>query len=70
LKRFNKKMLKLEELIELVTSKALINGVREHSLWKDLYALPDRSLLKVKVIENHMWVEKTIILRHESPHFY
>jgi hypothetical protein len=70
LKRFNKKMLKLEELIELVTSKALINGVREHSLWKDLYALPDRSLLKVKVIENHMWVEKTSILRHESPCFY
>lgn len=55
---FNKEMLKIEELIELVASYALISGVRECSLWKDFYALPDKSLLKVKqVIENHIQVE-------------
>jgi hypothetical protein len=40
-------MLKVEELLELVAFKALISGVRERPLWRDLYALPDRSLLKV-----------------------
>jgi hypothetical protein len=38
-----KKIIKVEELIELIASKALISGVREHSLWKEMYDLPDRS---------------------------
>jgi hypothetical protein len=38
-------MLKMEELIELVT---LIKGVWEHALWRKLYVLPNRSLSKVK----------------------
>jgi hypothetical protein len=39
-------------------------------LWKDLYALPNRSLWKVKqVIKNHIRVEVNI-LRHEPTCFY
>lgn len=54
-------MLKMEKLIELVASEALINRVRECSLWRDLYALPDRSLMRVKqVMESHIWVEKLV----------
>jgi hypothetical protein len=48
LKRFNEEMLKIEELIQLVALEALINGVNEHFLWNDLYALPNKILLKVK----------------------
>jgi len=56
-------MLNMKKLIQLVASEALINGVRECSLWRDLYALPDRSLIRVKqVMENHIWVEKANIL--------
>jgi len=44
----------MEELIELITLKALISLVRKHSSWKDLYAPLDKSLMKVKqVMENH-----------------
>ena len=48
LKMFNEKMLKVKDLIEQVASEALINAVREKTLWKELYALLDRRLLKVK----------------------
>ena len=30
LKMYNKEMLKVEELIEIIASEAMINGVREH----------------------------------------
>jgi hypothetical protein len=36
-------MIKVEELIELIASKALISGVKERFLWKEMYDLPDRS---------------------------
>jgi hypothetical protein len=40
-------MFKVEDLIEPAASKgAHINGVGEKTLWKELYALPDRRLLK------------------------
>jgi len=48
LKMFNEEMLKVKDLIEQVASEALINAVREKTLWKELYALLDRRLLKVK----------------------
>lgn len=48
LKMFNEEMLKVKDLIEQVASEALINAVREKTLWKKLYALLDRRLLKVK----------------------
>jgi hypothetical protein len=45
--------------------------VRKCSLWKDLYALLERNLLKLKeVIENHIWVEEASIMRHEPLCFY
>ena len=37
LKRLNEKMLKVEELIEFVAYKALINGVKGKALQKELY---------------------------------
>jgi len=64
-------MLKIEELIEPIASKALINRVREHPLWKDLYALYDISLLKVKqVMKNQIGVEEAGMLRHDPSYFY
>jgi len=63
-------MLKVEELIEHVAFKILISGVMRRALWKKLYALPNRSLLKVKqVMENHIQVEKEIVLCHGTPRF-
>jgi hypothetical protein len=34
MKRFNKEMLKVEGLIELVAIEALINGIHNYSMWK------------------------------------
>jgi hypothetical protein len=48
LKRFGEDILKVEELLESIALKTLIRGVREHVIWRKLYALPDISLLKVK----------------------
>lgn len=40
----------------------MIYGVREHDLWRKIYILLDRSLLKVKqVIKNHIRVGKVNI---------
>lgn len=48
--------------------KALINGVKGRALWKKLYTLPNKSLLIVKqAMENHIQLEKEIILRHGPP---
>lgn len=64
-------MFKVKKLIDLVALKALISGVKEHSLWKNLYALLDRSLLKVKqAMENHIRVEEANILRYKPPSLY
>jgi hypothetical protein len=58
LKRFNEEILKVDELIKLIATKALISRMRECSPWKDLYVLLDRSLLQVKqVMKNHIRVE-------------
>jgi hypothetical protein len=63
LKRFSEEMLHMEELIESMTLEALINEVKECSMLKGLYALPDRSFMKVKqVMKNHIRVEKINIL--------
>ena len=71
LKRFNKEMFKVEELLELVTLKALIREVREHAIRRKLYALLDKSLLKLKqVMENHIWVEEVDLLWHEPQYFF
>lgn len=63
-------MLKVEKLIELVASEASINEVREKILWKELYALPDRMLLKVKqAMETDIRVEEASMTRH-VPHCF
>lgn len=44
--------------------------MNERALWKELYALPNINLLKVKqAMENHIQVEETSVLRHSPPHF-
>jgi len=64
-------MQKIEELNEPIASKALINTVMEHPLWKDLYALHDITLLKVKqVMKNQIRVEEVGMLRHDPSYFY
>ena len=70
MKRFNEEMLKLKDLIELIALEALIRRVREKHLWKELYALLDRRLLKVKeAMENYIRVKETSTLCHDPPHF-
>ena len=67
LNRFNEEMLKMKKLLELVALKALIRGVKQHALYKKLYALLDKSLLKVKqVMENHIRVEEVSLLWYGS----
>jgi len=70
LKGFNEEMLKVEDLIKLVASEALISWVRE-TLWRELYALRlDRRLLKVKqTMKSHIQVEVASTLRHGPPRF-
>jgi hypothetical protein len=63
LKRFNKEMLKVEEFIESINIEALMRKVKEHALWRKLYTLPDKSLLKVKqIMKNHIRVENACVL--------
>ena len=70
LKRFNEEMLKVENLIKSVAFKALISGVKEKALWKKLYALSDRRLLKVKqAMKNYIQVEKESTLHLGPPYF-
>jgi hypothetical protein len=69
-KEFNEKMLKVKKLIEPVAFKAIISGVKRRSLWKELYALPKKILLKVKqAIENHIQVEEASVLHHGPSSF-
>jgi hypothetical protein len=71
LKRFNEKILKVEELLEPIFLEALIDKGKEHTIWRKLYALLDKSLLKVKqVMTNYIWVEEANILGHKPFHFY
>jgi hypothetical protein len=56
-------MLNVEELLELIALETLIKRVREHVIWRKLYALLDKSLLKVKqVMKNHIQVEEADLL--------
>jgi hypothetical protein len=58
-------MLKIEDLMEPVASKALISGAKEKILWRELYALLDRRLLTVKItMKNHIRVEEVSTLHH------
>jgi hypothetical protein len=53
-----------------VALEALINGVKGRTLWKMFYALPNRSLLKVKqAIKKHIWVEEASVLPYVPPCF-
>jgi len=71
LKRFDEEMLKVKELIESIAFEDLISGVKEWGLWKELYALPNKSLLKVKYsMKNHIQVKKVSVEWHESLYFY
>jgi len=45
-----KEMFKVKELLKLIALEVLIRGVREHALWRKHYALPNKSLLKVKQV--------------------
>jgi len=51
LKRFNEKMLKVENLLELMVIEALINGIHNYFLWKCLM----HYLIKVFSIWNKLW---------------
>lgn len=71
LKMFNKKMLTMKEFLKPLASKALIIRVRKSALLRELYTLPNRSLLKVKqVMENHIRVEKVSVLWNRPLYFY
>jgi len=62
-KRFNEKILKVEELLEPTFLDALINKGKEHTIWRKLYALLDKRLFKVKqVMTNYIRVEEANML--------
>jgi hypothetical protein len=68
LKRFDKEMFKVEKFIELVPSK---DKWSEVTVSLDLYAIIDKSMLKVKhVMQNHIRVKKASMLRYEPFRFY
>lgn len=70
MKRFNEKILKVKESLKHVAFESLISGVTGRALWKKLYALPNKSLLKVKqAMENYIHVKETSVLRHGSSYF-
>jgi hypothetical protein len=47
LRRFNKEMLQVEDLLEPIACEALIKGVRSEKLWKQLHPLQEKTLLRV-----------------------
>jgi hypothetical protein len=50
-------MLQVEDLLEPIAYEALIKGVRNEELWKQLHPLRNRTLLRVKhMIESHIRV--------------
>jgi hypothetical protein len=62
-KRFNEEMIKVRELFKPIDLKVLTREVREHTFWIKVYALPVKSLLKVKqVMENYILVEEVDFL--------
>jgi hypothetical protein len=64
-------MLKVKELFESIALEALIKGVNEHTLWRKIYILPDRNLLKVKqVMRNHIQMEEANSLQHRPSLYY
>jgi hypothetical protein len=57
----------VEDLLELIACEALIKGVRNEELWKQLHSLRNRTLLRVKrMIENHIRVEEALVARRSS----
>jgi hypothetical protein len=58
LRRFNKEMLYVEELLEPVALEVLITRRSKRiCLVRKLYALLDRSLFKAKqFMKNHIWI--------------
>ena len=48
LRRFNEEMLQVEDLLEPIACEALIKGVRNEELWKQLHPLRNRTLMRVK----------------------
>jgi hypothetical protein len=56
-------MIKVRELLKPIDLKVLTREVREHTFWIKVYALPVKSLLKVKqVMENYILVEEVDFL--------
>lgn len=71
LKRFNKEMLHVKNLLKHITTKALINGVYNYFLWKMLYTLSEKNFLSIKhTMENYIWVEEDSMIRQGHPPFH
>jgi len=71
LRRFNKEMLRVEDLLEPIACEALIKGVRSEELWKQLHPVQNRTLLRVKhMIESHIRVKEALTARRSSTQVY
>jgi hypothetical protein len=71
LQRFNKKILNIERLLELIITETLINGVYNYSLWEMLYTLPHKNLFSIKhAMENYIMVEEASVIRQDHPCFH
>lgn len=64
-------MLHMKNLFETITTKALIKGVYNYSLWKMLYTLSKKTFLSIKhTIENYLRVEEDSMIRQGHPSFH
>ena len=71
LQRFNEKTLSVEDLLEPITTKTLINRVYNYSSQEKLYTLPDKDFFSIKhVMDNHIRVKKASMTRQSRPHFH
>ena len=71
LKRFNKEMLHVKNMLKHITIKALINGVYNYFLWKMLYTLSNKKFLSIKhTMENYIRVEEDSMIRQGHPPFH
>jgi len=71
LKRFNKEMLHVKNMLKHITIKALINGVYNYFLWKMLYTLSNKNFLSIKhTMENYIRVEEDSMIRQGHPPFH
>jgi hypothetical protein len=59
-------MLSMQNLLEPITTEALINEVYNYFLWERLYIVPEKNLLSIKnTMENYIRVKEASVTRQK-----